>query len=238
MQQACEDISLSAPEHLAREWEMFRAVESGASDGQFATWETPRPAVVLGRNSALEQWVDEDACRRDGIDVLRRCSGGGAVVLGHGCVNYAVAVPVVSRPELLEVEASLRFVLRHIVDALGLPGLQTAGQSDLAVGGRKVSGNAQRRGRRALLQHGTLLYGFDAQLALAYLREPPRQPAYRQRRRHDEFLANLPIARGVAERALALACTAVVRSSHRDCARRLETLPETADVVVDGIGAR
>jgi lipoate-protein ligase A len=215
MQQACEDINVSPRDHLAREWEMFQAVESGASDGQYAIWEASRSVVVLGRNTTAAQWLDEAACHRDDIEVLRRCSGGGAVVLGHGCVNYAVAVPVVSRAELVDVAASLRFVLQHIVDALGIPGLQVAGDADLAVGGRKVSGNAQRRGRRALLQHGTLLYAFDADLAVRYLREPPRQPAYRRGRSHHRFLTNLPIAPAVAARALARACAAVVASSRR-----------------------
>ena len=198
---------------------MLQAVESGASDGQFAIWEAPRPIVVLGRNNAPDQWVDEDACRRDGIDVLRRCSGGGAVVLGHGCVNYAVAMPFVSRPELVDVAASVRFVLRHIVEALGVPGLRMAGSADLAIGGRKVSGNAQRRGRSAFLQHGTLLYDFDPQLATSYLREPRRQPAYRRGRSHDQFVTNLPVARAIAGRALAQACTVLVVSSQRGCSR-------------------
>jgi hypothetical protein len=42
------------------------------------------------------------------------------------------------------------------------------------------------------LQHGTLLYRFDAELAARYLLEPTRQPEYRRRRRHADFLGNLP----------------------------------------------
>jgi lipoate-protein ligase A len=226
MLKACDDISLSPRHYLAREWEMFQAVESGISGGQYAIWEADRVVVVLGRHTAADEWVDEAACRNDGVEVLRRCSGGGAVVLGHGCVNYAVAVPVVSRAELLDVGGSLRFVLRHIIHALrvhalggdapGLPDLQLAGSADLALGGRKVSGNAQRRGRRALLQHGTLLYAFDADLAVRYLREPPSQPAYRRGRTHDRFMTNLGIARAAAERALAQACTDILAAS-RGC---------------------
>ena len=60
--------------------------------------------------------------------------------------------------------------------------------------GRKVSGNAQRRGRRALIHHGTLLYDFDPGLAARYLKEPARQPAYRAARRHAEFIGNLPLS--------------------------------------------
>ena len=91
--------------------------------------------------------------------VLRRFSGGGAVVLGPGCLNYAVALSLVSRPELADVAASFECSWA-IVAALGSRGCRLPG-TDLALDGRKVSGNAQRRGRRALLHHGTLLYDFD-----------------------------------------------------------------------------
>jgi len=72
--------------------------------------------------------------------------------------------------------------------------------------GRKVSGSAQRRGRRALLHHGTLLYDFDPALAVRYLKEPSRQPAYRARRSHGEFLGNLPLT-GEEVRARLVAAT-------------------------------
>ena len=90
--------------------------------------------------------------------------------------------------------ASFQFILGRIAAALDIPGLSVAGETDLALGLRKVSGNAQRRGRRALLHHGTLLYGFDPGLVSRYLKEPVRQPAYRAARRHAEFLGVLPLS--------------------------------------------
>jgi lipoate-protein ligase A len=47
-----------------------------------------------------------------------------------------------------------------------------------------------------LLYHGTLLYDFDLALVETCLRLPPRQPDYRQRRAHVDFVTNLPITRG------------------------------------------
>ena len=76
---------------------------------------------------------------------------------------------------------------------LNLPGLAIRGTSDLVLGDRKVSGNAQRRGRRALLHHGTLLYDFDAQWMMRYLKEPRRQPSYRAERTHEAFVTNMPL---------------------------------------------
>ena len=155
--------------------------------------------MVLGRNSPVADQVIQDACIRDDVPVLRRFSGGGAVVLGPGCLNYAIAVSLVSSPELEDVAVSFKAVLQRLTAALNVTDLTVAGATDLAVNGRKVSGNAQRRGRRAFVHHGTLLYAFDARLAVRYLKEPPRQPAYRAGRQHTDFIANLPLSRGVLE---------------------------------------
>ncbi|MGL4512932.1 MAG: lipoyl protein ligase domain-containing protein, partial [Lacipirellulaceae bacterium] len=71
--------------------------------------------------------------------------------------------------------------------------------SDLAVrnagGLRKVSGNSLRIARERLVYHGTLLYGMDLTIVGRLLRHPPREPDYRGRRPHGEFLVNLPLTR-------------------------------------------
>src|SRR2546430_956305 len=69
--------------------------------------------------------------------------------------------------------------------------LDICGSSDLACLQRKVSGNAQQRKRSHLLQHGTLLYDFDAERVGNYLTMPPRQPDYREHRSHSKFLTNI-----------------------------------------------
>ena len=211
-----DDTSVSVHDRLAREWRMYEAVEAGRAAVLHTIWEARRPVVVLGRSNRLAQWIDAAACRRDGIEVLRRRSGGGAVVLGPGCLNYALCLDIASGPHLADVAASFRFVLQHLVAALDVPGLAIAATTDVACDERKVSGNAQRRGRRALLHHGTVLYDFDAGLADRYLRDPPRQPAYRARRDHATFMGNLPLPRAAVRRRLAHALDAIGEASVYD----------------------
>jgi lipoate-protein ligase A len=194
MHQNVVETSLAPQEHLARDLALFQSVEDGASGNLWRYWQATRPVVVVGRSSHIAADVVQETCGADGVAVLRRSSGGGAVVLGPGCLNYAVVLSLVSWPELTNVAGSFRFILGRIVAALGIPGLAVAGETDLVLGGRKVSGNAQRRGRRALLHHGTLLYDFDHGLAVRYLKEPVRQPAHRAARRHAEFIGNLPLS--------------------------------------------
>jgi lipoate-protein ligase A len=95
--------------------------------------------------------------------------------------------------ELRQIGSSYRYILERVAQALAVLGLEPAGISDLALGLKKVSGNAQQRKRSFLLHHGTLLYAFDPAKVGRYLRIPVRQPEYRRQRPDAEFLANLPL---------------------------------------------
>ncbi|PWT86605.1 MAG: lipoate--protein ligase family protein [Blastocatellia bacterium] len=199
MHQSVREESRTPEQHLEQEWQLFQHIEEGATSNLCRTWEATRPVVVVGRNTPLASQVVMEACGEDEVPVIRRFTGGGAVVLGPGCLNYALGLSLVVHPDLTDVTESFRVILGRIAAALPVAGLTTHGATDLALNGRKVSGNAQRRGRRALLHHGTLLYAFDARLAARYLKEPERQPTYRASRRHAEFMGNLPLSRKALE---------------------------------------
>lgn len=187
----------AAEQHLAEDRRLFERIEHGVADYGWRLWEADTPAVVVGRFGNVANEVFEVRCQEDGVPIVRRFSGGGAVVVGHGCLNFTVAFALPVHPELVDVARSFSIVLHRIAGALAFEGLSIEGDTDLVAGGRKVSGNAQRRGRRALLHHGTLLYAFDPALAARYLREPRRQPAYRERRPHTGFMGCLPVPREV-----------------------------------------
>ena len=63
-------------------------------------WESSEVAVVLGRSSQIAREANVDACRADNIPILRRCSGGCAVVIGPGCLMYSVLLSYERRPRL------------------------------------------------------------------------------------------------------------------------------------------
>ncbi|MCI0334356.1 MAG: lipoate--protein ligase family protein [Planctomycetes bacterium] len=176
-------------------------------------WESPLPAVVVGRSSRVHQEVNVVACREQGIDIVRRTSGGAAIVAGPGCLMYAVVLSYKLRPELKDIRRAHAHVLGRHVEALqpvlaGLGNVAQTGTSDLAFvatdhpsGGarspvaQKFSGNSLRARRSHLLYHGTLLYNFDLCLLETCLRVPARQPDYRDKRSHADFVSNLPLAR-------------------------------------------
>ena len=170
------------------------AAASAGADERLLIWESTRTAVILPRRGDPEAWAHRPACAARDIPLLHRESGGGAVVVGPGCLNVALVLSLGARPWLADVECSYAWVLGRLAGVLAIDGVATR-STDLAVRERKFAGHAQRRVRGALLHHGVLLYDFDLALIDALLPEPPRRPAWRGDRTHREFLTNAPLAR-------------------------------------------
>ncbi len=173
---------------------LCEAEDAGPDAEVLRLWESPQLMVVLGRSSKAREEARLDVCRRLGAPVVRRSSGGGAILAGPGCLMYAVVLSLEKRPALRAIDQAHRFVLRRIAAALQpLCDAAPGGTSDLVLGDRKVSGNSMRRRRTHLLYHGTLLYDLPLERVGEFLSPPPRQPAYRGGRDHASFLANLPL---------------------------------------------
>ncbi len=192
------NLSLPTPEeNLALDEALFVAAEENNGCEILRVWENPAPFVVLGYFCRLADDADEDACRADGVPILRRVTGGGTVLQGPGCLNFAVVLDMRATPALRDISRSHRIILDRIAGALAprCGPVEFHPPNDLAIAGRKFSGNAQRRRRDWLLHHGTLLYDFPLASVTRCLREPQRQPDYRASRLHDAFLMNLPVDR-------------------------------------------
>ena len=214
-------------ECLAWDEALLDLVEDEACEAALWFWEAPSHGVVVGYGQTPAREVRLDACRADGVPVLRRCSGGGTVLQGPGCLSYALAMPIDAHPDLVTVGGTNAHVMGCQRDALArvVPGsLAVCGHTDLVWDGRKVSGNAQRRRRRALLFHGTFLHGMDLALVTRWLLPPSSEPAYRAGRDHEAFVANLPCPPDVLREVLAHAWKATPGPVPEAAGRRVERL--------------
>src|SRR5205823_3610625 len=104
------------PENLALDEALLLEAEAGRAGETLRVWEWPGPAVVLGSGCRLAEDVDEQACRRDGVPVLRRASGGGTVLLGPGCLCYSLVLAYERDPALAEIRPSSALILRRTAD--------------------------------------------------------------------------------------------------------------------------
>ncbi|MBX7257651.1 MAG: lipoate--protein ligase family protein [Candidatus Hydrogenedentes bacterium] len=190
------DVSFNTPEkNLAFDEALLDSVEGGAREEILRIWESPSLFVVLGVSQPLRAHVYEDVCARDKVPILRRCSAGGCVLQGPGCLNFSLVLRTELHPEIRTIRDSYCFILGKLAAALRLRGVSAShkGISDLAVGGKKISGNAQKRRKHAILHHGTLLYGMNPELMEKYLRDPVDRPQYRGTRTHRGFVSSLTL---------------------------------------------
>jgi len=205
------DLTLESPEaDLALDDALLHEAETADSATPLETlrlWEPAAPAVIVGRASKVDDEVDRAWCSANKIPVLRRTSGGCAIVTGPGCLMYAVVLDLEQRPHLRSIEQAHRHVLGTLLAALEpfAPGMRRDGSSDLVLGICKVSGNSLHLKSRALLYHGTLLYNFPLPLISQALKMPQKQPDYRAGREHGAFVANLPLTQAELKSALAQA---------------------------------
>ncbi len=126
-------------------------------------------AVILGRNQNPWRECDLEAMERDGVQLVRRVTGGGAVYHDTGNLNFSF----ITGQERYDVQAQLELILRA-VRSLGID-CGFSGRNDLLAGGRKFSGNAFCRRGQNCQHHGTLLVDTALDRLRRYLRPDPRK---------------------------------------------------------------
>jgi lipoate-protein ligase A len=193
------DATRSAAEQMAADVTMLEAVADGAPPA-LRLYQWNPPALSLGRFQPAAD-VDDGACARAGVEVVRRPTGGRALLHG-GDLTYAVAMPrpagaagsvdavycrlaaaLIAGLARLGVDAAVARHEGRASDPVCFTSMQGA---DLRVGERKLCGSAQVRRGGAVLQHGSVLLrrlavdevalvrrrpGDDTRLARARLRE-------------------------------------------------------------------
>jgi lipoate-protein ligase A len=198
--------------NLACDEALLKHCESLDAGEVLRLWEPSECFVVVGYSNKVAVEVNVESCESQKIPILRRFSGGGAVFQGPGCLNYSLVVKNEHIRSFRNIAESFHTVLklhRNLFARLMAEPVQIEGVSDLAIGGKKFSGNSQHRKQHYTLFHGTVLLNLDLSLIEATLRMPSKQPGYRKERSHTEFLRNLAIDAECTRRGLREAWGAV-----------------------------
>jgi len=129
--------------------------------------------VTIGYFQRVKDSVNLDYIREHEIPLTRRITGGGSVYHdGSGEVTYSVVADISDVGE--DVLESYQRICRGIVYALRIFGVRAEFKpiNDVVVDGKKISGSAQTRKKKALLQHGTFMYATDLDKLSQCLRAP------------------------------------------------------------------
>ena len=161
--------SLDAAVNLATEQVIFDSLPRGKSC--FLLWQN-RSAVVIGRHQDALAEIDRAFMEENGIQLVRRISGGGAVYHDLGNLNYSVITDA-QGSKAPDMAVFCEPVLRLLHD-LGVPA-ELSGRNDMTVNGQKFSGSAQHLYKGKVLHHGTLLIDSDLSVVSRALRVDPEK---------------------------------------------------------------
>jgi lipoate-protein ligase A len=152
-----------------------RAARTGET--VFSVYSWSRPTLSFGRNQPASGLYDLDRLRAAGIDVVRRPTGGRAILHDRE-VTYSVTAPLEDAAPLRETYSRINQILQAGLSRLGVavvpatsseraavpsvrPCFETPAEGELVARGSKLVGSAQYRDDGALLQHGSILVNDD-----------------------------------------------------------------------------
>jgi lipoate-protein ligase A len=181
----------SGSENMARDTGLMdRARTTG--EAVFSVYSWARPTLSFGRNQTATGKYDLGEVERCGVDVVRRPTGGRAL-LHHREITYSVTAPVTGE-SLNDSYERINALLLHGLESLGvkasvatstsapirpgdIPCFAIPSKGELVNSGRKLVGSAQVREDGALLQHGSILVEDDQSLIAALSFTAPKQDA-------------------------------------------------------------
>lgn len=138
---------------------------------RFYGWEPP--AISIGYFQSLIEEVDLETCKKFGVDCVRRITGGGAVFHDKE-LTYSIVIPE-SHPQIPKnILESYRRICGAIIRGLQQLWIESkyAPINDIVVNNKKISGNAQTRKSKTVLQHGTVLMDVNVEKMFSLLKVP------------------------------------------------------------------
>jgi len=165
--------AVSPQMNLALDEVLTTRVGDGRRRPTLRIWEWDQSAVVIGSFQSLRNEVDPEGAARHGFDVVRRISGGGAMMMAAGqIITYSLYVPSALVSGMTFAD-SYAFLDDWALQALRSLGIEATYQplNDIASPTGKIGGAAQKRlANGGILHHATLSYDIDGQMMTEVLR--------------------------------------------------------------------
>ena len=165
--------------NMALDEAILKAVIEKKSPNTLRFFKWNPSTINIGRNQSLSDEVDVRVAREKGFDIVRRITGGGAVFHDQDReITYSIVCPqkFLENLNAFKVLEQFEIITQGIIEGLTIYGLEPEKGvihcPALFLDGKKISGNAQVRKRRYILQHGTILLEIDPDLMYSVLKAP------------------------------------------------------------------
>ena len=122
----------------------------------FFAWQV-KPTVIIGRNQQMAKEVNVDFCRNAGVEIVRRKSGGGAVVADMNNIMFSY---ITSSDDVCGTFGKYTSMVVASLRMLGLDASDNS-RNEILIGDQKVSGNSYYHIPGRSIVHGTMLYDYD-----------------------------------------------------------------------------
>ncbi|OQO71010.1 lipoate--protein ligase [Enterococcus villorum] len=117
------------------------------------------PSIIIGRNQNTIEEINREYVEQQGIHVVRRLSGGGAVYHDLGNLNFSFIMP--DDGNSFRDFAKVTKPIIQALHELGVSGAELKGRNDLVIDGMKFSGNAMYATNGRMFAHGTIMFDSD-----------------------------------------------------------------------------
>ncbi len=159
-----EPLSNDPSYNIAFEEYAFKEIAN--RDNVFILW-INQPCIVVGKNQNTVEEINQKYCDENGIKIVRRISGGGAVYHDYNNLNYTIIAN-----EESEADFDFKSLSQPVLETLAQMGVKAefTGRNDLVIGDQKFCGNAQYIKKNRVMHHGCILFDTDVSVLVEALK--------------------------------------------------------------------
>jgi lipoate---protein ligase len=144
--------------------------------------------IVLGISNKIEELIDLEKVKKDKVDIIRRFSGGGTVIVDKNSifVTFIFSKNLLSLSFPQEILRWTEKLFKKVFDSHDF----SLKENDYVLKDKKCCGNAQYIKKDRWLHHSCFLWDYNIE-NMDYLKMPPKIPIYRNNRVHKDFLSSI-----------------------------------------------
>ena len=158
-------------------------------DLDFLVWQPDQRYLVLGRSNEAVKSLIAETVDADKVQVLKRPSGGEAVLLSPNMLVIALKAPLSMVKKAHDVFVIANDIIKEALAKEGVENITSRGISDICIGEQKILGSAIYKKPDSVFYHAVLNVSEDVNLIERYLQHPKREPDYRKGRNHLAFVS-------------------------------------------------